>query len=260
MMEILPTASEGVVAIRYRGKISRAEIDRSIALIEASLDAREQTHCYIEVEDFSGFETEGMGDHLKAAGRFLKKLDRFGRIAVVADQDWLRWAAKAESAILPKVSYETFTSDERERALAWVEGREARPHGSAIKIIETSRPDVLGFELDGKAGKEELDAVTAHFNAKLEGDTPLRMFGRLKRIGGFEMSGLWNSDYFAMKRGFVSRLERYAIVGGPAWVRTTANMMQPLLKVEIRHFKADEEARAWEWLGAEIVSERPVLD
>lgn len=257
-MEVLPSSTPGVLAIRYAGRLSRQELETSIDLVEAALEAP-PVHCYFEVEDFTGFDTEGLGDYLKAAGRLIKKRERFGRMAVVADQDWLRWAAKAESALLPGISYETFTSDERERALAWVEGREARPHGPAIRIIETSRPDVLGFELNGKATKEEMEAATRHFGDKLKSEGALRMLGRIRRLGGIEMGGLLSSDYFAMKRGFLSRLERYAVVGGPAWIRTMVGMMQPLTNVDIRHFDADEEGRAWEWLGAEIVSERSLV-
>jgi hypothetical protein len=256
-MEILPSSSPHVLAIRYAGKLTRSELESSLTLIETAVE-KPPVHCLFEIVDFSGFETEGLTDYLKAAGRLLGKRGRFGRIAVVADQDWLRWIAKAESALLPGISYETFTGEERERALAWVEGREDRPHGPAIRIIETSRPDVLGFELNGKATSGEMEAATRHFGEKLKGEGALRMLGRIRRLGGVEMGGLLSSDYFAMKRGFLSRLERYAVVGGPTWIRTMVGMMQPLTHVDIRHFEADEEGRAWEWLGAEIVSERPL--
>jgi hypothetical protein len=255
MMEILPSSSPNVLAIRFAGKLTRSELESSIALVETTLEAP-PVHFFFEVADFRGFETEGLTNNVKAAGRLIGKRERFGRIAVVADQDWLRWIAKAESALLPRISYEPFTGEERELALAWVEGRENRSHGPAIRIIETSRPDVLGFELNGKATSEEMEAAARHFREKLKGEGALRLFGRIRRLGGVEMGGLLSSDYFSMKRGFLSRLERYAVVGGPAWIRAMVGMMQPLTNVDIRHFEAGEEGSAWEWLGAEIVSER----
>ncbi len=261
MYEFLP-AADNVIAFRCSGKLEQAGMEAMLDRIEASIAKHDKTHIYTEVEHFSGFETQGFQDLFKRSGKLLGKLDRLGRIAVVADQTWIRWAAKMESAVLPHVSYETFESHERDRALAWVKGEEERPHGPAIRVIETNRPDVLGFELDGRAAKAELDAVSAYFNARLDelGDGgPVRMLGRIRNLGGFEMSGLMSADYFAMKRGFLGRLDRYAIVGGPAWVKGMTSMLGPLFKAEIRWFEPGQENAAWEWLGAEPVSERTLV-
>ena len=54
--------------------------------------------------------------------RLLGKLRQFGRVAVVADQAWVRIATRIESALLPFVSYRTFEPEQRAEALAWVRG------------------------------------------------------------------------------------------------------------------------------------------
>lgn len=51
--------------------------------------------------------------------------DVFGRVAVVADQAWVRIGTRLESALLPSISYHTYMPEERDQALAWVEGRTA---------------------------------------------------------------------------------------------------------------------------------------
>jgi hypothetical protein len=45
------------------------------------------------------------------------KLDRFGRVAVVADQAWMRVLTRFESALLPYVSYRVYSPAERQEAL-----------------------------------------------------------------------------------------------------------------------------------------------
>lgn len=50
------------------------------------------------------------------------KLDRFGRVAVVADQAWIRAGTRLESALLPSIRYRVTMPDERDEALAWVIG------------------------------------------------------------------------------------------------------------------------------------------
>ena len=254
-----PELAPDVFAVRCGGRLELDEIEDMLKRLEAALDSRETTHFFAEVEGFSGIGTDALAAGIKWTPEWLRRLDRIGRVAIVADQSWIRWAAKVESALLPKVSYETFESNERERALAWVEGRIAIPHAPAISVIETDDEAVLGFEIDGHAGKEELDAVSAHFLKSLEYKDKVRMFGRIRNLGGFQMGGLFTGDYFAMKRGFLEKLERYAVVGGPGWMRATLNTLAPLFKAEIRHFELDAEDEAWEWLGARPVSQRKLV-
>ena len=52
----------------------------------------------------------------------LGKLNRFGRVAVVADQAWIRAMTRIESAILPFISYRVFEPAQRDEALAWAKG------------------------------------------------------------------------------------------------------------------------------------------
>ena len=54
-------------------------------------------------------------------------LGKFDRVAVVADQSWIRIGAQFESAMLPFISYRTFEPAQREEALAWVTGNTAPP-------------------------------------------------------------------------------------------------------------------------------------
>jgi hypothetical protein len=259
MLEYLPSP-EDVIAIRCGGKLSHVELEDYVDRLEASIAARDKTHLYAEIVDFSGFEMDRFAELAKRGGFWFRNLEKVGRVGIVADQNWVRWLAKAESAVLPHVSYETFDSAERDRAMAWVKGEMEAPHGSAIKIIETDQPDVFGFEIDGHAAKAELDAVSKHFLKAMEGKDKVRFLGRIKELGGFQLSGLLTGDYFAVKREALHRLERYALVGGPAWLRTMLNTMAPMFKAEIRHFEAEDEAAAWEWLGAHPVSERALVD
>lgn len=258
MLDYLPSRDD-VIAIRCGGRLSHDELDGYVDRLEASLAARDRTHLYAEIVDFSGFDTARFAELVKRSGFWFRSLDKVGRVAIVADQSWIRWVAKAESAVLPHVSYETFESAERERALAWVEGRLDAPHGSAIKVIETDRPDVFGFEIDGHAAKAELDAVAAFFRQAMQDQAKVSFLGRIRDIGGFQLSGLLTGDYFAMKREALERLERYAVVGGPGWLQTMLGTLAPLFKAEIRHFDAEDEEAAWAWLGARPVTERSLV-
>ena len=255
MLEVLKSADD-VIAIKISGKLADAELADLVQRIEASLDGREKTHMFMEVEGFSGFDVDAFARALPRGMAMLGKLGRFGRIAVVADQQWIRAWTRIESALLPGISYEVYSSDDREEALAWVEGRREQPHGPSLKIIETDQPDVLGFEIDGTLTAEEVHAGALYFDEAMSRERPIRLFGRIRRIGGVEPSAFFDGKYLQMKLKALTSVERYAVVGGPAWLRAWVAALAPVVKAEVRHFEADEEALAWSWLGAEPKSER----
>lgn len=128
MLEYLPTP-EDVIAVRIAGKVSREELESMIDRMLRSLDEGERTHVFVEVTQLAGLELEGMGEHLRRSLPVMGRLRKFGRIAVVADQTWLRWASRIESAVLPFVSYEVCTPEEREGAWRWVLGEQSSPPG-----------------------------------------------------------------------------------------------------------------------------------
>jgi hypothetical protein len=227
-------------------------------MVEQSLSGNDKTHMFIEAVGFGGFEAAHLPEYLRRALPLLGKLGRFGRIAVVSDQAWVRAAARIESALLPNIGYEVFDIDQREQALAWVEGRESRPRDAGIHVVETSRPDVLAFEIDGKLTRRDLEAVAERFSAAMAGKAPTRVLGRISRLDGAELGGLVDDDLIRMKFAALDSVERYAIVGGPAWLAGWVSIIDRLAKAEIRYFQLREEASAWEWVGAEPAA-RPAM-
>lgn len=258
MIEPIPSSMD-VIALKITGKLTRQELDEITTRVESSLAANEKTHIFVEIENFSGFDVGALPDSMPRAAAMLGKLGRFGRIAVVSDQRWIRWATKLESALLPHISYETFTADERHRALAWVEGKLNPLHDPSIRIIETDKPDVLGFELDGRISTADAQAAADYFNKALDRKRPLRLLGRVKNIEGAELSALFGHKYLQMKVGMLERVDRYAVVGGPTWLCAWISAIDSLVPCELRYFGADQEAQAWAWLGATPKEERPLI-
>jgi len=255
MIETIKSAAD-VIALKITGTLTRDELEQVTDRLEKSLAEREKTHVYVEIEDYHGFDLGILPDYLPHAFAMMKRLDRFGRVAVVSDQRWIRWATRLESALLPHISYETFEGAERHRALAWVEGKLNPLHDPSIRIIETDKPDVLGFELDGRIGAADARAVADYFNEALDRKRPLRLLARVKRVEGAELGALFGHEFLQAKVGMLEHLDRYAVVGGPAWLCAWITAVDPLVRVEMRHFPADKEAAAWEWLGAHPKEER----
>ena len=76
MIEYIPSHDD-VLAIRTGGRLTKAELGEVTTRLEASLDAREQTHVFVEVVDFSGLEWDALPDYLPRAFAMLGKLNCF---------------------------------------------------------------------------------------------------------------------------------------------------------------------------------------
>jgi hypothetical protein len=122
MHEFIETADD-VFAVKISSKITSADLDALIDRLEAVMARHEKVHVFMESHSIEGIEISQLSQYLSRSMPFFGKLKQFGRIAVVADQTWIRVWTRIESALLPFVSYKVFTPDQRDRALAWVEGK-----------------------------------------------------------------------------------------------------------------------------------------
>lgn len=129
IMLVRHSAPDDVVAFTMSGPLRAQEIDRIIAAIEEVLAHHPKVHLFAEVNDPSGV-VEAFRGHWRRSLSFMSQLDRFGRIAIVADQAWLRNVARVESAILPNIHYEVYEPGECDHALAWARGEVSSPHAA----------------------------------------------------------------------------------------------------------------------------------
>jgi hypothetical protein len=66
--------------------------------------------------------------HLPLIFRMIRAIER---VAVVADEGWIRAIANVERHLIPGVEYEVFTREEIDHARAWVLRQADAPHPSA---------------------------------------------------------------------------------------------------------------------------------
>lgn len=121
MHQMLQTPGD-VIALRISGKVTGADLDAIMDRLDEVMAASDKVHVFVETQGIGGLELASLPGYMSRAMPLFGKLVRFGRVAVVADQAWVRVGARLESAMLPNISYRTYMPDERDEALAWVTG------------------------------------------------------------------------------------------------------------------------------------------
>lgn len=121
-MHLMIDAPDEVLALRVSGKITGGDLDAIMDRLDAVMEAHDKVHVFVETQGIDGIELSSLPSYMQRAMPLFGKLGRFGRVAVVADQAWIRAGTRLESALLPSIRYRVYMPDERDEALAWVIG------------------------------------------------------------------------------------------------------------------------------------------
>lgn len=238
-----------VIAVSISGRLEKADVERIMQRLDAAFARGGKVHIFAEVLDFEGMPADAWISDIRHGLRYLGHLHQFGRIAIVSDRSWIRFASRIESALLPFVSYEVFTPEHRDHALAWVKGETDRPRPDALRIGDED--GFIAFEVNGRLTRESLKVLHAHVTGAARAGAPLRLLARIRNYDGFDPAIFVDPEYLELKLSLLRHVSRYAIVGGPDWMERIVDLSAPLLAMKLRHFDRDEEEAARNWLLAD---------
>jgi hypothetical protein len=116
---------DDVLAVKISGTITGNDLDSIMDRTEEIMAKHDKIHVYCETHGVEGMQLSALPHHMSRAFPLFGKLDRFGRVAVVSDQPWMRVGTRLESALLPNISYRVCKPEERDEALEWALGEPA---------------------------------------------------------------------------------------------------------------------------------------
>lgn len=99
MLELLDSPDD-VIALRMSHKITGNDLTAIMDRLDDMMSKQDQVHVFVETLSIDGIEVSGLPSYMTRALPLFGKLDRFGRVAVVADQAWVRVGTRLESALL----------------------------------------------------------------------------------------------------------------------------------------------------------------
>jgi hypothetical protein len=132
-------------------------------------------------------------------------------------------------------------------ARGWVLGETDHPHGGAVGELDLGE-GIAGFEIVGRLDREESERILAMAQAKLSRPECSLLMVVIRKWHGFETDTALSGKVWGTKLDLLNRVDRYAVVGGPDWLRAMAGAMGALVKPEVRAFELDEEDEALRWL------------
>lgn len=201
----------------------------------------------IDLVSLAGWSFSAMSEEIAHVPAMLRWVYSLDRIALVSDEEWMRTAARLESALLPGVSYAVYDDDEADAARAWVLGEIDHPHGGAVNELDLGE-DIAGFELVGRLDREEAERALDTVRARLVGTQCSRLMVVIRKWHGFEADAALSRHAMSSKIDLLKHCDRYAVVGGPDWLRALAGSFGALVQPEVRTFDLDEEDEALRWL------------
>lgn len=116
MIQILETKEENLIAAKMSGKITQEDVEKIHPLIHNIIEKGHKIDFYFELEDFDGYELEGLWEDVKVDAAHWSD---YGNMAFVGDEKWQEWAAKATDFFTDS-EVRFFDLQDREKAKEWI--------------------------------------------------------------------------------------------------------------------------------------------
>jgi SpoIIAA-like len=246
MLEILQ-APDQLAAFRLTGNVTGVDYDQMIAELEERLRRHARVAVYADLSQFRRLTRNALEKDIRYAIAKRDELHRFTRMAIVSDKLWPRLLAHLAGAWLP-FEIKSFKSAEREEGLRW--SGEPRAELPALRLLATSRPDTYAYVWNGKITRADVEHVLGALRVDLQSHVSVRVLGRIENMSGFQPTALLQSSLLRVKLLGVRKIERYAVVGGPNWLPKYVALAKRITRIDMRHFKLEDENAAWAWLEA----------
>jgi hypothetical protein len=116
MVRIIDTEKDNLISAKISGRISKNDVQKIHPHIHNIVDKGKKVDFYFEMEDFHGYELEGLWADLKVDSAHISD---YGKMAFVGGKKWQEWAAKATDFFTSsEVKY--FDLKNKEQAKTWI--------------------------------------------------------------------------------------------------------------------------------------------
>ena len=125
----------------------------------------------------------------------------------------------------------------------------------AIRRIETSRDDLFAIDVVGHVSSADAENLFGLLEAAYALHPRIDVLVRLINHDGVDWADVASETLKKGEANAKQHVARCASVGEPNWIPDVQGWFSASMPIELRHFKAEEEQEAWQWLGATPIDE-----
>lgn len=122
-----------------------------------------------------------------------------------------------------------------------------------ISKIKTNRAGAIGFSVNGVLASSDVENLYGLFEAEAEGSKHIDMIVIFKEYDGIDWESLFNEDTARIRAEAFKKLRRYAIVGGPSWLKLAVEFFRPFGRVETKWFGSEQTDDGWNYIDAKPI-------
>ena len=251
-MLVIETLSPGVLSLDVTGKLDKTDIEHAITELESAREAFGTLSLVIDLTGFAGITAEALIADLRYGFSQVNEIDHYQRIAVLTGHEWIETLIGLEGKVFRSLEVRCFKPDERQRARAFANGMSIppAPRKPAIVRVPTDRANMLAFRITDHVRAPDAKAIMGFLTDAYHRHDKLDLLVIVDEFDGFDPQILLDSATWSTKSASISHVRRYAVVGGPAFMRSAAGLFGAFIPVEIKTFERGDESAAWQWLNA----------
>ncbi len=119
-----------------------------------------------------------------------------------------------------------------------------------IRRIETDRDDAYAFEITGHIASADMENLYGLLEAGYALNDKIDLLVSIHDYEGFDWSAAFTETTMVGKTHALRHIRKYAVVGGPGWMRGVMSFFSPFISIDMKHFESDKISEAWAWIGA----------
>jgi hypothetical protein len=246
MLERIENVPDGVIGVRARGKVTRADYRQTMEPLfdEIRSGGRRVRFVYHFGPDFESFTGGAALLDMRMAIQYLRLLDR---CAIVSDVGWIRKASRLAAQMTP-CPVRVFANEDWSEAIAWVR---TASEGAVLEHRLIADKGVLVLEPSYRLRAEDFDAVTATVDPWIERQGKLsgvivhaRDFPGWKNLGGA-------LSHVRFIRDHQRNIDRLAVVADGKIAALGPRLLKRFVKPELKQFPYDKMDDAIAWASRE---------
>ena len=119
-----------------------------------------------------------------------------------------------------------------------------------IQILELG-PGILGYAINGKIEKPDIERVFANMDAKVPANSKVRVYVEVNDIGGIAPEALLRDLQLGLPRmSYLSKIEKLAVVTDSSAHSTWAKLQGQVMRwIDVQVFDSARKDEALTWLG-----------